>query len=62
MKGKMTISSEEIRGMLKQWISQNVLIAGDIRMTECRVPYGAYNPDIEVEFTNEPEGLPEGGE
>ena len=66
MRGKMTISKEEVQGMVGDWISKNVLIGKGVRLIEIKTGgYSGYDPTLEVEFTNVPdagEGLPEGGE
>ena len=64
MKGKMIISSEEVRGMVEGWCKNNALTLGRFRITQIKSPdYSCREPSLEIEFTNEPEeGLPEGGE
>jgi len=66
MKGKMTISKEEVQGMVAAWITGNVLVGPNVRLTEIKTGgYSSYDPTLEVKFTNVPnagEGLPEGGE
>ena len=66
MEGKMTISKEEVQGMVAAWITGNVLVGPNVRLTEIKTGgYSSYDPTLEVEFTNVPnagEGLPEGGE
>ena len=56
MKGKMTISKEEVQGMVGDWISKNVLVGKGIRLAEIKTGgYSSYDPTLEVEFTNEPD-------
>ena len=63
MKGKITISKDEVKKMATKWVTENALQPTGFRITEVKTAfYGSYEP-MEVEFTNEPEeGLPEGGE
>ena len=65
MRGKMTISKEEVQGMVGDWISKNIFIGKEVRLIEIKTGgFSSYDPTLEVEFTNVPdagEGLPEGG-
>ena len=65
MKGKITISTEEVRRMVHDWVTHNALTPSGFRITDVKNLYGTYSPTLEIDFTNEPdagEGLPEGGE
>ena len=57
MKGKMTISKQEVRGMVEAWVRNNALTLGRFRITEITVGgYGAhYEPALDITFTNEAE-------
>jgi len=56
MKGKMTISREEVRKMVESWVTQNALTPKGFRVTNLKTDgYGNYDPGLEVEFTNEPD-------
>ena len=56
MKGKLTISKEEVQGMVAVWITGNVLVGPNVRLTEIKTGgYSSYDPTLEVEFTNEPD-------
>jgi len=56
MKGKMTISKHEVKGMVAAWITGNVLVGPNVRLTEIKAGgYSGYDPTLEVEFTNEPD-------
>ena len=58
MKGKITISGEEVRGMVESHIRNHFLIG--FRVTEIKLDgYRSYDPSLEVAFTNEPEEEPE---
>lgn len=61
MEGKLKISKEEVRVMVEAWLNQNVFTQG-IRIIQIKAPgYSAYEPDLEVEYTNEPEIIEGGG-
>ena len=58
MKGKMTISGEEVREMVEKHIHAHVLIG--FRVTEIKLDgYRSYDPSLEVAFTNDPEEEPD---
>ena len=56
MKGKMTISKEEVQGMVKMWVANNALTPKGFRIIQIKSPdYSVREPSLEVEFTNEPD-------
>ena len=60
MKGELTISREEVSQMVTAWIRDKVISATNIKITEIKSPrYGAYDPELEIKFTNEEEKVNE---
>ena len=54
MKAKITISEEEVKAMVREWLTDHILINSGCRITDLRAEY-TYRPSLEVTYTNEAE-------
>ncbi len=54
MEGKITISSEEVKALVSDWVKLNVLMGKDIHIDRIFAKHYA-GSEIDVEFSNEPE-------
>jgi len=56
MKGKLTLSSKEVKDMVEQYIWNKALTPNRFKVTLIKTPgYTSYDPEIEIEFSNEVE-------